>query len=77
MLPSMKIVKIVRETAGLNAWAMHKKMGKNSVQAYLSLERSAKRISLKDFYALERIWIEESCGTSEEFHAKARQVAEK
>lgn len=76
-IPAMKIAKIVRQSAELNAWAMYKKMGKKSVQAYLSLERSAKRISLKDLYALERIWVESGCGTEEEFHAKARAAADK
>lgn len=75
MLPSMKLVKKVRESAGLNAWAMHKRMGKKTVQAYLSLERSAKRISLTDFFLLEKIWIEEKCGTKEEFVDLARSCS--
>jgi hypothetical protein len=76
MLPTVKIAKIVRETAGLNPWNMYKRMGKKSVQAYLSLERSAKRISLKDLYALERIWVDEGCGTREQFHERARKCVE-
>lgn len=77
MLPAMRIAKIVRETAGLTAWKMHQRMGKKSVQAYLSLERSAKRISLIDFYRLEDVWVEEGCGSREEFHALARKTAKK
>jgi len=76
-LLAMKIVKIVRVTAKLKPWVMFQRMGKKSIQAYLSLERSAKRISLKDFYALERIWVEEKCGTAEEFHKIAREISEK
>jgi len=75
-LPTVKIAKIVREAAGLNPWNMYKRLGKKTVQAYLSLERSAKRISLKDFYKLEEIWVEEKCGTREQFHEKARKLAE-
>ena len=74
MLAPVKIAKIVREAAGLNAWAMHKLMGKKTVQAYLSLERAAKRISLTDLYKLEKIWIDQKCGTAEEFHARAREL---
>lgn len=77
MLPTVRIAKIVRESADLNAWAMHKLMGKKSVQAYLSLERSAKRISLKDFYRLEEIWLEKKCGSREQFHEMARSHAKK
>lgn len=75
-LSGMKLAKIVRETAGLNSWQMHKKMGKKSVQAYLSLERSAKRITLEDFFALERIWLE--AGQSKPaFEELARKCATK
>lgn len=77
MLPEMKLVKKVREIAGLNPWNMHKLMGKKSVQAYLSLERSAKRISLRDYFQLEQIWIEKKCGSREDFHELARQCATK
>ena len=77
MLPTMLLVKKVREIAGLNPWAMHKLMGKNSIQAYLSLERSAKRISLADYFQLEKIWVERNCGSSDEFHRLARECATK
>lgn len=77
MLATMRLVKKVREIAGLKPWAMHKLMGKKSVQAYLSLERSAKRISLADYFQLEKIWLENKCGTQEEFHKLARECAAK
>jgi hypothetical protein len=77
MLKSMQLVKKVREAAKLNAWAMHKKMGKKTVQAYLSLERSAKRISLEDLFALEKIWIEEGCGSASDFQDLARKCTKK
>lgn len=76
MLAAMKLAKIVRDFAGLNPWKMHQLMGKKSVQAYLSLERSAKRISLDDFYKLEEIWLENG-GKKEDFHAQARKLAVK
>lgn len=75
-MPGMKLAKLVREYAGLNAWQMHKKMGKKTVQAYLSLERSAKRITLADFYELERIYIEAG-GTKISFEELARKCAAK
>lgn len=77
MLATMKLAKIVRESAGLNPWSMYKRMGKKTIQAYLSMERSAKRISLEDFFRLEQIWVEERCGTREEFQEKARELARK
>lgn len=52
------LAKKVREFAGLNAWEMYKRMGKKSVQAYLSLERKAQRISLADLVALRAIYID-------------------
>ena len=57
-MPAMRLVKLVREYAGLNPWQMHKAMRKKTVQAYLSLERNAKRITLSDFLQLEKIYIE-------------------
>ena len=77
MMPTMLLVKKVREAAKLGAWAMYKRMGKKSVQAYISLEKNAKRISPKDLYALEKIWLDEGCGTAEDFHALGRKLAEK
>lgn len=77
MITGMILAKKVRESAGLNPWAMHKRMGKKTVQAYLSLERSAKRISLDDYFALERIWIEEKCGSASEFQDLARRCIKK
>lgn len=75
-LCSMKLAKIVRESAGLNAWQMYKRMGKKTVQSYLSFERSAKRLTLEDFYALERIWLE-SGRSKNEFEDLARKCARK
>ena len=77
MLKSMQLVKKVREAAKLNPWVMHKEMGKKSLQAYLSLERSAKRISLEDLFALEKIWIEHGCGTASDFQDLARKCVKK
>lgn len=77
ILSPMKLAKIVRESAGLNAWTMKSRMNKRSIQAYLSMERSAKRITLEDFYMLEKIWVDEKCGTLDEFHAKARSLVKK
>lgn len=57
MFSGMKIAKKVREFAGLNPWEMYKKMGKKTVQAYLSLERKAKRITLTDLNKLEEIYL--------------------
>lgn len=73
----MLLAKKVREIAKLNPWNMYQRMGKKTVQAYLSLERSAKRISLEDFYSLERIFIEEKCGSKEDFDKLARSSAKK
>lgn len=66
MLPVMKLAKKVRDFAKLNAWEMHKKMGKKTVQAYLSLERKAKRITLADLNKLEDIYLSHG-GTLEDF----------
>lgn len=63
----MELVKKVRESAGLGPWAMYKLMKKKSVQAYLSLERNAKRITLADLVMLEQIWIDKDCGTAQDF----------
>ncbi len=71
MLATMVLVKKVRELAGLNPWVMHQKMGKSSVQSYLSLERTAKRISLEDLFALERIFIDAKCGDISDFRELA------
>jgi hypothetical protein len=73
-LPAMLLVKKVREFAGLNPWSMYKLMGRKTIQAYLSLERSAKRISLPDFYKLEEIYISHG-GTREDFDTLARKCA--
>lgn len=63
----MYLVKKVREIIGLNPWSMHKLMKKRSIQAYLSLERSAERISLADYLALQRIYIEHTGGSVSDF----------
>lgn len=65
-MQNVKLAKIIREFAGLNPWEMHKKMGKKSVQAYLSLERKAKRITPQDLAALEQIYLEYG-GTHDKF----------
>lgn len=56
-MAGVELAKIVREYLGLNPWEMHKAMGKKSVQAYLSLERKAERITLADLAALEDLYI--------------------
>lgn len=58
MLSGMKLAKKVREFAGLNPWEMFQRMNKKTVQSYLSLERKAERITLKDLNRLEEIYIE-------------------
>lgn len=75
MLRGMKIAKKVREFAGLNPWEMYQRMGKKTVQAYLSLERKAKRITLEDLNALEDIYIAAG-GTSDEFNALRRKCVD-
>ena len=74
MVSPMLLAKKVREFAKLNAWKMHQMMGKNSVQAYLSLERSAQRISLKDLIALRNIYTEHG-GTVEAFDKLVERCA--
>lgn len=66
MLRGMKLAKKVREFAKLNPWEMYQRMGKKTVQAYLSLERKAKRITLDDLNKLEEIYLG-SGGTLEGF----------
>ena len=66
MLQGMKLAKKVREFANLNPWEMYQRMGKKTVQAYLSLERKAKRITLEDLNKLEEIYIA-SGGSLENF----------
>ena len=77
MLQVMQLAKKIREMAGLNPWNMHKRMKKKTVQAYLSLERTAKRITLEDFFALERIFVEEGLGSTSDFLDLARKLAKK
>lgn len=74
-MTTMKLVKKVREATGLNPWALHKRMGFKRVQSYLALERTSKRIALKDLFSLEKIWVEENCGTREDFWSLARECA--
>lgn len=74
MLSGMKIAKEVREFAGLNPWEMHKRMEKKTVQAYLSLERKAVRISLRDFNKLEEIYM--AAGGTDEGFRKLRRECE-
>lgn len=54
-MPGVILAKKIRESRGLNAWEMHKRMGKKTVQAYLSLERKAKRVTTRDFLSLWEI----------------------
>ncbi len=75
-LQEMKLAKLVREFARLNNWQMYQRMGKKTVQSYLSFERSAKRMTLEDFYLLEKIWIE-SGGSKEGFEDLARKCSKK
>lgn len=75
-LSGMKLAKIVRETAGLNPWQMYRKMNRKSVQSYISFEKEAKRITLEDFFLLEKIWLE-SGRSKEEFQEIARKCAKK
>ncbi len=74
-LSPMLLAKKVREFAKITSWKMHQEMGKNSVQAYLSLERSAQRISLADLLSLKRIYIEAG-GTTEAFDKLVEKCAE-
>lgn len=55
-MKGMKTAKKVREFKGLNPWEMHKAMGKKTVQAYLSLERKAQRMTEFDFVRLCEIY---------------------
>ena len=55
-MKGMKTAKIVRESRGLNPCEMHKKMQKKTVQAYLSLERKAQRMTEFDFAKLCEIY---------------------
>jgi hypothetical protein len=66
-MPGMKLVEIIEELSGLNPWKMHQRMKKKSVQAYLSLKNSAKRITLPDLLALEAIYIDEKLGDHASF----------
>lgn len=75
-LPGMKLAKIVRDFAGLRPWAMHKRMGKKTIQSYLSFERSAKRMTLTDYFRLESVYIEAG-GSKGEFERLARDCASK
>lgn len=74
-MSGVKLAAIIREKAGLKPWEMHKRMGKKTVQAYLSLERSAKRITPKDFTALEQIFIEEALGDHGDFWELVKKCA--
>lgn len=72
MFSGMKIAKKVREFAGLNPWEMYQRMGKKTVQAYLSLERKAKRITLEDLNKLEEIYLA-SGGSLENFRKMQKE----
>lgn len=74
-MSGMKAAEIIREKAGLNPWAMHKRMHKDTVQAYLSYERRAKRTSLADLMALEAIFIEEGLGSHDDFWKLLKKCA--
>ncbi len=50
----MELVRIIREKAKLNPWAMHKLMGK-SIASYQKLERTTGKISLQDLLLLQAI----------------------
>jgi hypothetical protein len=73
MFLGMKLVKKVRDFAKLNAWEMHKLMKKKTVQAYLSLERKAKRITLEDLNRLEDIYLSHG-GKLEDFRKLLREL---
>ena len=63
----MEIVKKVREFAGLNPYKMFKQMGKKTLQAYLMLERTSKRISATDLAALKEVTLAHG-GTTSQFY---------
>lgn len=73
----MILVKKVRELAKLNPWAMHKRMGKKTVQSYLFLERTAKKLSLEEYFKLEQIFREAGCGTADQFRELAMKCQKK
>ena len=75
-MSGVELAKIVREFRGWNPWEMHKAMKKKTVQAYLSLERSAQRITLADLETLESLYIEGG-GTAEDFKKLQRKCAKK
>ncbi len=66
----MKLVKKVREYAGLNPWQMHKLM-KKSMQSYMNLERKTQKISIPDLMILERIYTDAG-GSSSGFYELLR-----
>ena len=74
-MSGVKLAEIIREKAGLNAWEMHKRLGKKTVQAYLSLERKAQRITVKDFTALEAVFVDEKLGSHEDFWRLVKRCA--
>lgn len=73
-MSGVKLVKIVREFLGLNPWNMSQRMNKKTVQAYLSLERKAERITLADLETLEELYIEGG-GSAKKFKELQRQCA--
>jgi hypothetical protein len=75
ILRGMLLAKKVREFAGLNPWKMHQKMNKKTVQAYITLERNAKRISLADLLSLRAIYMD-SGGTVSGFDKLLQECAE-
>lgn len=75
-VPAMKLAKIVREFAGLNPWRMTRAMEKKTIQAYQSFERSAKRLTLKDYFKLEQVYVDHG-GNREDFDALARKCAKR
>lgn len=61
----MKLARTVRKALGLTAWAMHKRMKRHSIQAYLYLERESKAAQVGDLKALYDI-AKESLGWTDE-----------
>lgn len=73
--PEMRLCKQVRQAAGYTLYKMYKLLKKSSVQTYISLERTAVRLSLPDLIALEQIYTG-ACGkTHEEFWELVKKCA--
>lgn len=55
---------------------MTRAMEKKTIQAYQSFERSAKRLTLKDYFKLEQVYVDHG-GNREDFDALARKCAKR